>query len=101
MIKYFHELTKDEFDELVAKKMTWGECAKLYPQPTWCGYPGAVAGEMGCWSLMSFSIKGPPSCFGCELFHPANTSERLSHAWKRFRTWYLKDWIRNFGWTKR
>lgn len=27
-----------------------------YQQPTWCGYPGALEGQMGCWSLMD--LKG-------------------------------------------
>ncbi len=58
MIKYFHELTKTEFNKLVKKKMTWEQCAKDYPQPVWCAYPDAVYGTMGCWSLMSFNEDG-------------------------------------------
>ena len=77
MIKYFHELTQDEFGKIVDSHMTWGECAKQYPQPVWCDYPDAVEGMMGCWSLMSHIIKKPSSCYGCDLFRPKT----------------IKDWI--------
>lgn len=68
MIKYFHELTEEEFDELCKTKMTWGECAKEYPQPIWCSYPNAVQGEMGCWSLMCFMVTGRNHCKNCEFY---------------------------------
>lgn len=58
MIKYFHKLTKDEFEEIQKERMTWAECAQRYPQPVWCGYPDAVQGIMGCWSLMEFYDDG-------------------------------------------
>jgi len=66
MIKYFHELTKEEFDKLLEKKMTWAVCAKLYPQPPWCEYTDAVCGMMGCWSLMGFHIINKDSCGNCD-----------------------------------
>jgi hypothetical protein len=67
MIKYFHELTKEEFGKLVGEsKYKWGEFAEMYPQPKWCGYPDAVQGEMGCWSLMGFMVTGKPYCKGCD-----------------------------------
>lgn len=59
MIKYFHELTKEEFDKLLKEKITWGECAKRYPQPKWCAYPEAIQGAMGCWSLMDVVDESP------------------------------------------
>ena len=68
MIKYFHELTKEEFGELLKEKLTWEECAKLYPQPEWCEYPEAVCGEMGCWSLMYHKVTGKEFCKGCDCF---------------------------------
>ena len=68
MIKYFHELTEDEFKEILRQKITWGECAKEYPQPVWCGYPDAVAGVMGCWSLMDFKVYGRNFCKHCECY---------------------------------
>lgn len=51
-IKYFHELTDDEYKALMDGSFTWEGVAKLHPQPQWCGYPDALAGAMGCWSLV-------------------------------------------------
>ncbi len=74
MIKYFHELTKAEFNELLKTKTSWEPCAKDYPQPIWCSYPDAVCGEMGCWSLMSFNkdgtnwVTGRKYCKGCDCY---------------------------------
>ena len=72
MIKYFHKLSIEEFDELVKSGMTWGECAEKYPQPEWCGYPQAVLGDFGCWSLMSFKIKNRRNCMLCEHYIKVN-----------------------------
>jgi len=69
MIKFFHKLTREEFNALVVKELTWGEVAKDYPQPKWCGYPNAVGGVMGCWSLMDFMVKGKAYCKSCHLFY--------------------------------
>lgn len=67
MIKYFHELTKEEFQALVdSKKYTWGMLAHDYPQPEWCNYPNATEGHMGCWSLMSHLVKDRAWCKDCE-----------------------------------
>lgn len=68
MIKYFHELTKEEFSKLCKGKMTYGELAEKYPQPIWCGYPDATEGVMGCWSLMSFMVTGQDSCKNCDCY---------------------------------
>jgi len=79
MSKPFHELTEAEFKALVkAGNMTWGKCAEIHPQPSWCEYPGAVNGEMGCWSLMDFLIAGPESCTECELFRKKANNKPLS-----------------------
>lgn len=67
MKKYFHELSKDEFNELVKKKYTWGKLAEDYPQPKWCNYPNALEGEMGCWSLVGLMIKSENDCQNCDL----------------------------------
>jgi hypothetical protein len=69
MIKYFHELTEEEFDNLAETGMNWENCAKSYPQPNWCSYPNAVCGEMGCWALMTFSIKEEHDCKNCNDFY--------------------------------
>ena len=74
-IKYFHELSDEEFDKLLkGGGMTWGECAHKYPQPEWCNYPDAVCGVMGCWSLMRMgkpenNIRSIDNCEGCELLN--------------------------------
>lgn len=67
MIKYFHKLTKDEFQSLVERKLTYEQIAKDYPQPIWCGYPDATCGVMGCWSLVSFMVTGKKYCKNCDL----------------------------------
>jgi len=73
-IKYFHELTDEELNTVLenAEKITWGECARKYPQPEWCSYPKAVHGFSGCWSLMRISraknvIRSIDDCKYCEL----------------------------------
>jgi len=67
-VKPFHELNEDEFKEIIKEGMTWKECAEKYPQPDWCGYPDAVCGVMGCWSLMSFMVTGREYCKNCDCY---------------------------------
>jgi hypothetical protein len=69
MIKYFHELTDKEWKELKESGKTWAEAAVIYPQPEWCEYPEALAGEMGCWSLVYRMGVSRESCKGCELYN--------------------------------
>ncbi len=99
MIKYFHELTQGEFDELVKTHMTWGECAKKYPQPIWCSYPDAVEGEMGCWSLMDFRVTGRQYCYSCECFKPRNLWEKIASlpSWFRFCALSFKRRDKQYG----
>ena len=68
MIKYFHELTRDEFKSLVDKKLLWWQVAEDYPQTEWCSYPDAVQGVMGCWSLMSFMVTERNYCKNCDCY---------------------------------
>jgi hypothetical protein len=87
MIKYFHELTEEGFNQLVGlHSLTWEVCAQLYPQPKWCEYPGAVCGEMGCWSLMMFRIHNYENCNGCELQKARTLAGRL-------RRWLKLDFL--------
>lgn len=67
MIKYFHELTDSDIKGLIESKITWEQVAKDYPQPSWCHYPNATGGDMGCWSLIEQSIKDINSCGECEF----------------------------------
>jgi hypothetical protein len=69
VIKYFHELTEEYFNENIAGKLTYGEVAQDYPQPPWCTYVDAVYGTMGCWSLTFFMVHGRKHCRGrCEFY---------------------------------
>ncbi len=68
MIKYFHELTEQEFRESIMGEFTWSQLAEQYPQPTWCAYPDATEGVMGCWSLMEFGTVNEKYCSGCECY---------------------------------
>jgi hypothetical protein len=68
MKKYFHELSEDEFKELVKSKITYKQLEIDYPQPIWCDYPNATRGEMGCWGLVYFRVHndGESYCKNCE-----------------------------------
>ena len=69
MIKYFHELTEEEFKKLVdSKEYTYKRLANDYPQPVWCNYPDATSGAMGCWSLMGFMVTGEDYCKNCDEY---------------------------------
>ena len=64
--KYFHELTTEEFLELVKAGTTYKEIAKKHPQPKWCKYPEALNGVMGCWNLTGLRIKKEEDCKNCD-----------------------------------
>lgn len=66
--KPFHELTKTKFAEICKEKITWEECSRRYPQPSWCAYPEAICGIMGCWSLMDFMVTGRDYCKKCDCY---------------------------------
>lgn len=66
MIKYFHELTVEEFQVLVKARLTWEQVAIDYPQPTWCRYPQAVQGPWGCNSLMAHLVTNETFCNSCD-----------------------------------
>jgi hypothetical protein len=65
-MKYFHKVTKVGFSKLVAEKKTWKDIMENYSQPSWCSYPDALSGAMGCWSLTSLMIKNKRSCSNCD-----------------------------------
>jgi len=73
MIKYYHELRKEEYLWLVKEGTTYAELEKDFPQPSWCEYPQATSGLMGCWSLIDFEsgysrVTGVFFCLGCPLY---------------------------------
>ena len=62
-VKYWHELPIGAQKELYRSKMTYGDFTERYKQPAWCNYPGALMGQMGCWSLtIPGKIRGPENC---------------------------------------
>jgi hypothetical protein len=71
MIKYFHELNEQEYNDNINGKMSYGECAEKYPQPLWCTYPDATFGLMGCWSLNDFMVTGEDYCKDCDCYRKA------------------------------
>ena len=83
MKRYWHELTLDEQRAILDMRdperatmlglpegLTVFEFLEQYNQPDWCEYPNALAGVMGCWSLMSVGNKKVISvendCGDCE-----------------------------------
>lgn len=62
MKKYFHELTDAEFEQAVKEKKTYAD----FLQPDWCGYPNALAFNVGCWALTERRIKRLDDCKYCE-----------------------------------
>ena len=68
MIKYFHELTDEEFKKVIDSKITVKELSEKYPQPPWCTYPNALNGLMGCWSLTHRKGISKEYCSGCDAF---------------------------------
>lgn len=73
--KMFHEEFKSE-DEFEAYKeanpdKTFAEFSEEYDQPSWCTYPDALYGVMGCWSLVGCLVTGEDYCRNCEC-HKSN-----------------------------
>lgn len=65
--KYFHELTKAEYDALIGSGMTWGGLMEQYDQPPWCRYPDALEGQLGCYKLLLGKVHDRADCVHCEL----------------------------------
>jgi hypothetical protein len=57
-MKYFHELTQEEINQLIEQGKTWGYILENFKQPNWCNYPEALGGEFGCWSLIDLRENG-------------------------------------------
>ena len=55
---YFHEISQDEVDKLIADKKSIGYVMENYKQPDWCNYPEALSMTMGCWSLCDLKKDG-------------------------------------------
>jgi len=64
---FFHRLSKVKQEEILGSHMTIGELLDTYRQPSWCGYPDALAGIMGCWSLIDAGrIRKKADCANCD-----------------------------------
>jgi len=48
---YWHKLKNSTIKRVYKNKMTCKEVMLHYRQPDWCGYPNAINGILGCWSL--------------------------------------------------
>ena len=68
MIKFFHELTREEFEKIAKRRRSVKNFVRDYPQPVWCEYPEATAGMMGCWSLVGFMVTGEDYCKKCDCY---------------------------------
>lgn len=67
-MRFWHEVPLTEQDEILkAGGKTWAEFCEEFKQPEWCGYPDAMFGAMGCWSLMiSKTIRSESNCRACD-----------------------------------
>lgn len=66
--KYWHELSKEEFDSIPGETLC-SELRAKYKQPDWCTYPEAID-ALGCWSLIGDRRTqiSKSFCGKCDLF---------------------------------
>ena len=73
--KYWHEISQEEVDKLIADQKTIWYVMKNYKQPDWCNYEEALSWMMGCWSLCDINKDGTRTkistefCKNCECFN--------------------------------
>ena len=70
-MRYWHKASNIQAQKLLDSNATIKEFMEQYSQPDWCGYPDALEGEMGCWSLTSFKLRkriSPKFCKSCDCF---------------------------------
>ncbi len=58
---YFHEQPYE-----IAGKAPGKAVMRWYQQPSWCKYPEALNGAMGCWKLVMGHVKNEESCANCD-----------------------------------
>ena len=67
-------MSQKTLEEIEASGITIGEYLKKFKQPDWCAYPDALAGMMGCWSLVDNRPNGLRTkisrkfCKGCDCY---------------------------------
>lgn len=65
--EYWHEMSLVRRKRVLFSEISVGEFMRKYKQPRWCHYPDALAGVMGCWSLVSSRITVSENyCKNCE-----------------------------------
>lgn len=68
MTKYWHNLSRNEQGIILQRKdYTVGQLMAEYSQPAWCGEVDALAGNMGCWSLLYGRVHAEGACRGCRF----------------------------------
>jgi hypothetical protein len=65
-MKYFHEISNEEYKALEQSGAKWNEVMEEYNQPVWCDYPDALAGAMGCYSLTLRTGVSLDYCHNCD-----------------------------------
>ena len=65
---YWHEIPYEEQGKIMEESgLTTEQFLSRYKQPHWCGYPEALDGMMGCWSLiLGKSIHCQSDCGDCD-----------------------------------
>ena len=63
-MKYYHELTKSEFKQIISERRTWQWVKDNHPRPAWCmmetAIPNCMALIFGDTSLFNYE-----SCLRC------------------------------------
>ena len=74
--QFFHQLTQEQLETEVHGKLTWGQVMEQFDQPTWCNYPEALSGDLGCWTLCDFPWKiNKELCSTCPEFKHQRNDE--------------------------
>jgi hypothetical protein len=72
---------------VICGRKTYAWLHERYRQPDHCTYPDALAGMMGCWSLMDAPwTRTPAACFYCDHFRGR---EKIN--WERTRAMMVKQ----------
>lgn len=81
-IKYFHELSAAEWEQIKADGCTWQEVREKYPGPKWCKESAFIVDPLGCWSLIAvgkpYRITEEADCHGCDLYRGREERGNLS-----------------------
>jgi hypothetical protein len=82
--RYWHRLSQETVDKIIAGGKTWGYVMENFKQPDWCEYSNALDGLMGCWTLTDRWNKNSRKsisrkfCKGCEYYKEKNHGNKRS-----------------------